>query len=664
MNDSDIRDQAESNFFSFDKRILFLALRKKIGFIVLITFIISLLVAVWAKFTIKGEWKATCIIIRNSKNLSNKTDIPYLYQQFDLNTALESIATRKNLEEVIDSLSLDLNYRQLFRHISVKRGNKSNIIHLSATHLKRDIAVNIANTLANVVLKNYVEILNSSTKKIYQYYLSQREAYEVQLKEVQQKIQTFQENHAVISPETESQLKFEQLAELQLNYMQTKMTITALQTKISDIELRLQDLPERVPISYAITSTKEGKLREFQDELTILRKKYTENNPKIIKLKNKIAELKKEIATSSDQTILPDIVNYGEGPVRENLLVNKSQYENELASAKEQIKKVENNIENIKQELQSLTSLENQFYKIKSQENLIKNLLETIENRIVESKISMGSNISDFDILQPASPPENPEGTGKKALVLGIGILCFISLSVFYLGKEFLDFSVKSDFDFSTFLNLKLIGEIPSKDQIEAVIFYSQLQILFGQLNSILPQKKQLILTFGSDKIGCGKTFLAREILDLYLHQKKSILFIENCLNPDHEIEQYVINQSLYLENSEPSVLNITENLSKAYFHQTEDTLRSLLTKDKLDNFLRSLQQFDIIVWELFEFNFNMQLFSTIASSSDLLIFVTRFKISSREQLSNAVKFLRENTSINMAGILNDIRKPFFKTKF
>jgi capsular polysaccharide biosynthesis protein len=663
--DEMIREESNSSsFFSFDKRILLLSLRKKIIVILLGTLLVSFVAAIWAKLSIKSEWRATSILIRNPKNFSSSSEIPYLYQQFDLETIIESFATRQNLEEVIDSLQLDISYRQLFSHISINRGRKSNVIHISAVHRKRDIAVKIANHLSNVVIKNYTKILNSPTEKIYQYYLEQRTSYESELSAIQEQIRSFQEIHGMISPETESHFKYEQLAELQLELIKTQMNITALQTRITDIDVRLAEMPERVAIGYSITSTKEGKLREFKDEFVILRKKYTDENPKIIQLKHKISEMEKEISNTSEQTFLPDIVNYGEGPVRENLLVNKAQFETELIASREQILDYEKKISILRKELQSLTSLENEFYQIKSQESLIKNLIETIDNRLVEAKISMGSNVSDLEILQTAIPPETPEGSGRKVIVLAFGFLTFFGLTLFFAGKEFLDFSVKSEFDYEHFLKIKLAGEIPNKDEINPVVFHSQTQLLFGQVQALLPPKEHIFIALGSDKTGTGKTFIAHELIELFMQYDKNVLFIETIAKSEPEIEPNVINPFLYDGSKELKCNQITNQFSKAYFIKSEKTLRYVLKPEMLQSFLTQFSQFDIIIWELFEFNFNMQLFSSIAKASDLLLFVSRFKKSSRTQLTNAITFLNQEKNISMAGILNDTEKPFFKTKF
>jgi len=59
-----------------------------------------------------------------------------------------------------------------------------------------------------------------------------------------------------------------------------------------------------------------------------------------------------------------------------------------------------------------------------------------------------------------------------------------------------------------------------------------------------------------------------------------------------------------------------------------------------------------------------MQLFTTIASVSDLLLMVTRFRYSNKENFQNIVDFLKENLDIEVTGVLNDIQKPYFQSNF
>jgi len=284
-----------------------------------------------------------------------------------------------------------------------------------------------------------------------------------------------------------------------------------------------------------------------------------------------------------------------------------------------------------------------------------------------EAKIANESNIRDFEVIDEAIPPKFPEATRTKMIAMIGGLLAFLGLTIYFLLKEFLDDTIKSDFDFDKIFNIKLMGEIPNKDSFPLEVYWSQIQIVFGQINAVLRGKRQSFITIGNDRSGTGKSFLIREIHDLYMSRNKKVLWIETIEDSDVEIEPYIINKTLYEDTEfipENNIYELSKDQFKCYFLRDENSFVQVLDKSSLLDFLGKLKDFDVIIWELFEVPYNMQLFTTIASVSDLLLMVTRFRYSNKENFQNIIEFLKENLDIEVTGVLNDIQKPYFQSNF
>jgi len=322
-------------------------------------------------------------------------------------------------------------------------------------------------------------------------------------------------------------------------------------------------------------------------------------------------------------------------------------------------------ITEIKTNLKSLSPLEREYYDITNNQATTRIHLEKIENRLVEAKISMDSNVSDFAILERAIPPRYPEASGRKIIALVAGFLTFLALLLYFAGKEFLDFSIKSDHDFNKILKIKLLGEIPNKGSVPPPIFYSQIQILYGRLMESFGSNRPAIMSVGNDVPQTGSTFVIEEVVELMLSQHKKVLWIESLPEAVEDIEKFVINKALYQDEKYDSshTNQITDLLHKAYFITDDLTFKKVLDKTQVTAFFNELADYDVIIWELFHVHFNLQLFKTIVDSTQLLTFVARFRHSNRTQLSNAVQFLQESTKVPISGILNDIEKPYFKSQ-
>jgi len=252
--------------------------------------------------------------------------------------------------------------------------------------------------------------------------------------------------------------------------------------------------------------------------------------------------------------------------------------------------------------------------------------------------------------------------SGRKIFALVMGFLVFAGFVAYYGIKELIDFTVKSSYDFNEVIKIKMLEEIPNKDNVALPIFYSKMQILYGQLLSYLDQSKKAVVAIGKDSYATGATFIIQELAELALSQNKKVLWIESVLEPNEDILPYEINSNLYDNIAEKNnFYQLTDKLHVAYFICDELTFKKVLSKEQIDKFLGGLDDYDMIFWEMFSVDYNLQLFNTIVSSSDMLAFVARFRHSNRFKLSNAVKFLKQNNDVPIVGVLNNSVKPYFK---
>jgi capsular polysaccharide biosynthesis protein len=663
INDLNQLEEQENSFLKFDKRILFITLQKKLLMIFAAAMIATIIGGIYSKVAIKNKWQARSVMLRHQKNMSSQQEMPYLYQVMDYNTVLQSIKLRRNLQTVIDSLKLDTTPDKFYHQIEVKRGGKANLINILAMHENRDTAVKIANLIAETFIENYVSILNSSTQKIYNFYIDEKASIKEKLKINDQLLEEFRSKHHILSLEQETQYKYENLGMLEMELMNNQLNVAALQTKIADIIQRMSEMPDKVALETLVSLSQEKQLNDMKNELSLMMEKYTEKNPKVQKLKDEIKTMEGSLPNTDE--IIPDLITYGESELKKSLQLEKAQYEIELLSTLKKIDEYQARINSTKQELKELSPLEREYFDITNGKTTLLNQLDKVENRLVDLKIAIDSNVSDFEIIEKAVPPRYPEASGRKLVTLVFGFLTFAGLLVYFVAREFLDFSVKSEVDFKDIFKIKLLSEIPNKDSVLKPVFYSQIQILLGQLSSNLPQKKPLIVTVGSDVPETGSSFIIQEISEMLISQNKRILWIESLQEKDEEIDTYIINTTLYNKKEIPNIQfnKISEQLHKAYFLADDLTFKIILSPDQLKAFLDQLGEYDYIFWELFDVHFNLQLFTTIVSNADVLTFVTRFRQSNRTNLHNAIEFLKENTKVPIFGILNDVPTPYFRVK-
>ncbi len=654
--------ETESSALKFDRQVLSVVYKKRLKYILSITLIAMILGGIWAKVRITPTWRANCFVIRAPKNMSTPAEMPYLYQTFDLNTILETVRTRNVLLDVINRLRLEVSPEELFKAIEVQRGNRSNVLKFSVLWNDRELAAQIANTTAESFIYNNNLLQNSSTLKIYNYYIQQQQARIKVIQDLEQQYEQFRGQFGVISIPFETQTKFDQLKEIEIKMIENSLRVIEMETKIAELDARIKATPQDVIRSWTYTETDEKKILQLEKELEILRSKYADNNPKVQKVRKEIADLK--FKAKEPNRDLPDAITWGPSGLIEVYTIDKARFEAEKAASIEKNNEFQVKVNNIRATLENLTQIQKEFFEIERQLQLSRDILRVVEGRLAEAKMAMQSNVSDFEIIESAKAPNYPEGTRRKVLVVVIGVLVFTLGTVFVVGNELLDFSIKSELDFTEVIKIPMIGQLPDEDQFDKNIFYRNLQVLVDNIIRLVGGKPKPVICFGSDIPETGKSFLIDDIIKMLIGQKKKILYIDSIHAVSGDIEQYLINDWLY-NVAEDYTLNTSDsNLHRAYFLADDSVFTSVFEHSRIRAFFDSLKDYDYVFWELFDCHYNVQLFTNITSAADILIMVGRFKRSSRYIFANLVKFSKERKFKNIYGVLNYVHKDYFQEKF
>lgn len=645
-----------------DPRIILRVYLSKLKYILLITLIALILAVAWVKVKVVPSWKANCYIIRAPKNMSTPVDMPYLYQTFDINTILETVRTRDVLNDVIQQLELKISTEQLFRRIDVQRGNRSNVLRFSVAWNDAEMAAIVANTTAESFISNNTKLLNSATTKIHEYYMDQQRQRIANIRDLEEQYEQFRAEYGVISIPHETQTKFDQLKEIEIKMIENSLRISDMDSKIGEMQDKLAAVPPEVIQTWTYTATDEKKLLALEKDLELLRSRYTDENPKVRKIISEITELKKAMATNNRD--LPEAVTWGPSGLTDVYTVDKARFEAERRGAIRMNEEFQKEINLIKSTLENLTQIQKDFFELERQLELNRDILRLVESRLAESRMAMQSNVSDYEILESAKAPMYPESGRRKLIVVVIGMLVFAGASLFIVLREILNTKIKSPKDFQEGIKIPLCGVLPDEQQVEEKVFYRNLQILVENILHQTDSPHTPSIFFGSDIRETGKSFIAKEVIRMLASHNKRILYIDSILNPISDLHPHLLNDWLY-QRTDSFILDKSDPLiHHAFFLVDDSTFTTVLEADRVRTLLGSFDSYDYVVWELFDFEYNIQLFTDLCSAGDTLVLISRFDRSSRSSMRNAVKFIKERGLANIYGVLNYVPKDFFTERY
>lgn len=175
------------------------ALRKNWWLILLVGIVFTFIGIGISKAKESNSWSGIAKVIRYDKKISMPTDIPYQFQNFNYETALETIRTRANLIELIKRLELSTTPEALYSKFEIKRGRNSDIIEVIYTTDTKEFAAKGANTLSEIFIKNFYTIQNAAIEKIYAYYENSKQNKVDELEYAKKEIAKFLSKNNLIS---------------------------------------------------------------------------------------------------------------------------------------------------------------------------------------------------------------------------------------------------------------------------------------------------------------------------------------------------------------------------------------------------------------------------------------------------------------------------------
>ena len=643
-----------------DKRVLLISFKSKIKWIILITLSFMVLISIIVSIKVKPSWRANCRVIRMQKNISTPTDMPYLYNAFDINTILETARSRPIILSIMEKLDMQgFQPEEVGRMIEVQRGNRSNVLSFSVTHSDPELAVQMANILGETFIETSTKLQNASADSVFNYYSKEREESLSKIAELEKRIIDFQKEHDVISIESERDQLYEKLKLLEIRKTETLIKIDEMIVKIDDLEMKMAELPKEVMMTWTFINNDEKELALLKKELELLMTRYTKLNPKVQNLQAKIDTLKSKIANPDRPIEPPDNTSWGPNGLIQTYEVDKTRYEGELKAAKVNLVSYKNEIDAVKKQLQHLNTINDNHLELQRKLELNKDVLRIIEGRIAESRMALDTNTNDFQLFERAVMPKYPVNISKKLLVLVSGILMGFILVVFFIGKELFDFRVKSKLDYEKYIGIPLLGQIPAEEGANANKFYANLQYILDNLFDVIKGvPSPPVITIGSVNPQTGKSFIMDEFSKM-LGSTSKVLIIECVKELSIEIEDYEIN--VYLDDDKQfEVKEVARNINKCYFWTGEQIFKKMYKTSDFYKLYGLFMGYDYILWEMFPSSYNIQLYHAVTKSADVNIIVGRFRYSPKTDIFNLVNYLHEKEVQKVYGILNNIPKEYY----
>ncbi|MBD2567384.1 GumC family protein [Anabaena lutea] len=401
---------------------------------------------------------------------------PLVSSQNPINTEMEVISSPAVLQNTINQLKLKnqtgepIEVEDLAASLTLKIVGGTDVLKISYASRDPKETAAVVNTVMKQYLENDILTNRAEAEKTYKFMALQLPTTQAAVNRAEVALRKFkQQNNIVDLPEeTKSAVGIISNLENEINTVQAQLEDLNAQSNMLRQKIALNSQKAIAVSSLSNSPAVQGILAQLQDierQLANERSRYFDDNPIIVSLEAKKANLnnllKTQIAqTTGSSTPVPErLLQIGE--LRQKLIQDFLQAEVQHIGLSKRLASLYASRSAYQRRVKGIPMLVQNQRDLEQKVEVAQSTYETILKKVQELQVAQNKNTANARIISLAKVPEKPAG-GKKPLVLALGVMFGLFLSTgFIFLIEMQDTSLKTLQETKDIFGYTLLGILP-----------------------------------------------------------------------------------------------------------------------------------------------------------------------------------------------------------
>ena len=458
----DDEDSLGSAGFNFDLQRFIVGAwqRRYIGLATVV--IITALTALLIGLSVSKSWQASTALIQRTHQdrLALTERNSFKSQDYNLATLLDTLKLPSSLEKVRQQAEINVSLATLAQLIDVSLGRDSKIINLKVTWSSPEKATELANLVAKTFIDRTRLLLGDDATGAYEYYAAQLEETRVKAQLASADVLAFRQKFSISNLDAETSVLLEEMSRLEGDLNSRIAEVGALKDASSRLMAALLEEPEQVITSTIYRSPLQTRLVDYEWELRDALSKYTDLNPKVIKLNERIASLKQMISDTNDEAIPEN--TYALNSKRREMELRLQLLADDIKLREAQSVALEQTMERMRTKVALLSDWEKDYLLLQSRLDGVLALEKELTRRVDETRLIIQRKDASFDVVEPAAIPTQAMPSGRKLMAVAGLVIALGSGLMLILLMEWRDPMVRSKRDVMDIVGVDTCAEIPA----------------------------------------------------------------------------------------------------------------------------------------------------------------------------------------------------------
>lgn len=334
---------------------------------------------------------------------------------------------------------------------------------LAYTHGDPKTAYSVTQSIADLFIEESLIERRSEIQSTEEFIDAELRDARRQLELTEKKVQVFVSENFKQLPE-HLNAAIARLESLQAQLTTSGQLVTANTVRRQNLESELaKATSQSLSISGSADTSSDPKeaINQLEAALVVLKSKYSNRHPDVIKTKRRIAALKDQLAGKDPgkSTALR------ESPLARSLRARISEVDIQLGALKDENKVLKESIAQLQNDIQTMPLKEQELLKIKRDYANVKaeyqRLLAAKGKAALQGNLVRSQKASQFRIIEPAELPPYPSGPNRKLILVGGVVASAVLFVVIIAALFFLNGAYKDRSGLEAGIGLPVLGIVP-----------------------------------------------------------------------------------------------------------------------------------------------------------------------------------------------------------
>lgn len=477
---------------------------------------------------IKSQYKAQAVMIFNQVD-SDFLEADYDLIRFSLPSAVEMITLPSNIKAVKSILGLDMKIQDLKEIITVDLPIlDSNLVNVVVEDENPTLAIDIANTLAHVAVKNSQNLARKQWHAAYLYFKEKGIELTQKLDQQMEGINTFRRENKLLGTDLSGLMTSQVLNAAEHQQQQSNLAYMRLLVEYENLKREFSKIPELIERPMLRESTLQNRITQIDTILLEARTRYAPKNPKIQALEAQLEELKKkayEVDPEEDKIVLTQ-----QNPLRKKLdldLVGMQAKLRATLKIKEEMGLI---VKNLEKETEDYNEKNIVLIDLLQERKLTEAKIARNEESVRETEVKLHLGKGDIELYQEAEKAFPYEGSFVVDLLPFFGAIvgAIVGLFVSFL-IEVADRRIRTERQIELLYNVPCLSVFPEMSFLTRWNSDRKTKFHIRSLAERLELSTKEHKTLGLVSSTCkeGKSFIAYHLGVFYAEQGKKCCVVE-----------------------------------------------------------------------------------------------------------------------------------------